>query len=154
MLIAARLLALACFLGASGCSVALALTGEDSIHQLGLAKGVERSHLHSMLGQPPDFSTQNAEGKVVDVWNYQDDNETSWGRATAWAVADVLTLGLSELASTPYEAVKEASNDRHLIVVYDDDMLVETYYTGEGDAPNTPAPAGKPKKRVSGPGAR
>jgi hypothetical protein len=153
MLTAARL-ALIALLGTSGCSVALALTGEEPINQLGLAKGVERSHLHSLLGKPPTFSTQNGDGQAVDVWNYQDKNETSWGRATAWAVADVLTLGITELASTPYEAVKEGSNNRHLIVVYNENMEVETYYTGEGDAPNTPAPVSQPKKRVAGPGAR
>ena len=89
----------------TGCSVGMALSGDENPELSVIKVGATRGEVELQLGEP--IETQTAEGGGrIDTYEYEIGNEPSAGRAVAHGVADVLTLGIWELVGTPIEAVQ------------------------------------------------
>jgi len=99
----------------------MALSGKKDPDLRALRVGCTRGEVEMQLGKPSqtDFAD---DGSRTDVYEYEIGNEPSAGRAVAHGIADVLTLGLWEIAGTPIEGVQ---GDKHkLAVTYDQKDIV------------------------------
>jgi len=92
-------------LALASCSVGMALSGKKDPNLGMIRQGSTRGEVELELGSPIT-SVTHADGKRTDVYEYELGNEPSTGRAIAWGVLDVLTLGLWELAGTPIELLQ------------------------------------------------
>jgi hypothetical protein len=108
----------------------MALSGDEN-PDLGAVKvGSTRGEVEMHLGSPVRSSSAE-NGTRTDIYEYEIGNEPSAGRAVAHGLADVLTLGLWEIAGTPTEAVQ--GETYQATVVYDDQgrvMEINTKKTG------------------------
>jgi hypothetical protein len=108
----------------------MALSGDEN-PDLGAVKvGSTRGEVEMHLGSPVRSSSAE-NGTRTDIYEYEIGNEPSAGRAVAHGLADVLTLGLWEIAGTPIEAVQ--GETYQATVVYDDQdrvMEINTKKTG------------------------
>jgi hypothetical protein len=108
-------------LSLAGCSVGMALSGNEN-PDLGAVKvGSTRGEVEMQLGSPVR-SSSGENGTRIDIYEYEIGNEPSAGRAVAHGLADVLTLGLWEIAGTPIEAVQ--GETYQATVSYDDQERV------------------------------
>lgn len=112
-------LALSTFV-ATGCSVALALSGSEDPNLAILAVGQSRAVVIEHLGEPA--STTLRDGGRTDVFDLEEGNEPSSNRAWGHAVLDVLTLGINEIVSTPGELMM--GEEIEVIVHYGLDDIV------------------------------
>jgi hypothetical protein len=87
----------------SGCSVGMALSGDENPDLGAIKVGSTRGEVEMHLGSPVR-SSSGENGTRTDIYEYGVGNEPSAGRAVAHGFADVLTLGLWEVAGTPIEA--------------------------------------------------
>ncbi|MDJ0945702.1 MAG: hypothetical protein QNJ30_19715 [Kiloniellales bacterium] len=93
-------------LGATpGCSVGMALSGDENPDLSVIRVGATRGEVELHLGAPIKTEA-GRNGERIDTYEYEIGDEPSAGRAVAHGVADVLTLGLWELVGTPIEAVQ------------------------------------------------
>jgi hypothetical protein len=118
--------------GLSGCSVGMALSGEENPDLGAVRMGAERGEIELHLGAP--IQTVSLEGgRRADVYEYQIGNQPSAGRAIGHGVMDVLTLGLWEVVGTPIEGFQ--GNTYHATITYDqDDKVVEIKTKPRGSA--------------------
>ena len=88
----------------SGCSVYMASHQPDKKDTTLLKPGTPRSLVLAEFGQP--VSSETMEGKHVDVFSFVQGSSqgAKTGRAFFYGVADVFTLGLFEVVSTPVES--------------------------------------------------
>jgi hypothetical protein len=102
--IAAMLLALLA-VGGSACSVVMAAKQPAKKNVDLLAPGMPRSLVLAELGQPVASDLKN--GKRVEVYSFVQgySKGARVSRTIAHGAADVLTLGLWEVAGTPTEAI-------------------------------------------------
>ena len=107
--------AMACAL--SGCSVGMALSGDENPDLGAIKVGSTRGEVEMHLGSPVR-SSSGENGTRTDIYEYEIGNEPSAGRAVAHGFADVLTLGLWEIAGTPIEAVQ--GETYQATVIYDE----------------------------------
>ena len=93
----------------SGCSVYMAAKQPDQKNLHILDQGTPRSNVIAELGQP--IYTKNEDGKTCDVHSFVQGYSTGAkvGRAVFHGAADVLTLGIWEVAGTPIEAVADGT---------------------------------------------
>jgi S1-C subfamily serine protease len=89
----------------ASCSVGMALSGKKDPNLGMIRQGSTRGEVELELGTPTS-SVTHEDGKRTDAYEYELGNEPSTGRAIAWGVLDVFTLGLWELAGTPIEALQ------------------------------------------------
>ena len=117
------IVAVVCFvLALAGCSVGMAMSGKKDPNLSIIRPGSTRGEVELQLGSPIS-SVTHADGKRTDVYEYELGNEPSTGRAIAWGVLDVLTLGLWELAGTPIELLQ--GRKHQLTTLYGpDDRLI------------------------------
>ena len=116
--------------GASGCSVGMAMSGERSPNVGVLKIGQDRSIVLLNLGQPS--LTKATENGRVDIFHLQRGNDPSVGRAVGHAVMDVLTFGGWELIGTPIEGF--AGEDFSITVTYDSAEKVIDISSAEGES--------------------
>lgn len=88
-----------------GCSVGMALSGEENPDLSVVKVGATRGEVELQLG-PPIETESGRIGQRIDTYEYEIGDEPSAGRAVAHGVADVVTLGFWELLGTPIEAVQ------------------------------------------------
>jgi hypothetical protein len=105
----------------TGCSVGMAMSGKEPPNLSGFGIGSPRGQVELHMGQPT-ASTTMPDGSRIDTYTYELGNAPSPGRAAGYAVLDVLTLGLWELAGTPIEAFQ--GETRQLLVTYGADDRV------------------------------
>src|SRR3954454_7614264 len=94
---------------ASGCSVAMAAHQPSRKDTELLTPGVPRNLVLAELGAP--VSSDTRDGKRVEVFSFVQGYRKGVriGRTVGHATADVLTLGLWEVAGTPTEAVLDGT---------------------------------------------
>jgi hypothetical protein len=94
---------------ASGCSVAMAAHQPSRKETELLIPGVPRNLVLAELGAP--ISSETKDGKRVEVFSFVQGYRKGVriGRTVGHATADVLTLGLWEVAGTPTEAVLDGT---------------------------------------------
>ncbi len=107
----------------SGCSVGMALSGEEDPDLSVLRVGASRGEVEMQLGRPAAEILAD-DGHTYATYAYSLGNKPSAGRAVAHGVMDVLTLGLWEVVGTPVEAVAAKENEHAVVVVYDRNGMV------------------------------
>ena len=93
-----------------GCSVSTAWHGRHGPDIKGITPGYPRSDVERELGNPVS-SAPNMFGGKSDVYHYLTDAEAQPGRAFAYALFDVLSLGLWELVARPEPKELEVEYD-------------------------------------------
>lgn len=96
---------LAAVVSVSGCSVGMALSGEENPDLAVCRVGAEKSDIEAQLG-PPTTVRSLPDGGQSCTYDYEIGNEPSAGRAVAHGAMDFLTLGIWEVVGTPVEAVQ------------------------------------------------
>lgn len=122
-------------LAISGCSVGMAMSGEEQKDTSILFPGSPRAVVIAKLG-PPETSTKSEDGTYVDSYFIVKGNAPSTGRAVAHGALDVFTLGLWEIVGTPMEMGAGREDRSRIIIVYDkDDKIqdVQKVEVGKGD---------------------
>ena len=109
----------------SGCSVGMAMSGEEQKDASIAYPGAPRTAVIAKLG-PPEATTTNDDGTFTDSWIVVKGNKSSGGRAAMHAGLDVLTIGLWEVVGTPLEMGASHEDRRRLIVTYDHNQNVVT----------------------------
>lgn len=113
----------------AACSVGLAISGGKDPDLHAVRTGAARADVEAQLGKPvKTVSLEN--GATAEVYAYEIGNEPSVARAVGHAIADLVTLGIWELAGTPLERSHEAK--WHLAVYYDDAGNVTSVRPVEG----------------------
>lgn len=108
----------------SGCSVGMAMSGEEQKDTSVVFPGSPRAVVIAKLGAPETTVTNDA-GETVDSWLIVKGNEASGGRAAMHAGLDVFTLGLWEVIGTPLEMGAANEDWQRLIVTYGPDQNVK-----------------------------
>lgn len=112
-------------LGLQGCSVVMALHGNDKEDLRAFYVGADRSYVHDQRGVP-DKSVQDEEGKWIDTYFTIVGNERSSYRAFAHGTMDVLTFGLWEVIGTPLELASGVEAVQSFTIYYDSNNMVES----------------------------
>jgi len=102
----------------SGCSVGMALSGQEEKDTSVFYNGAERSFVHAKVGLP-DSAVQDKDGNWIDTYLIVKGNEPSAGRAIGHGALDVLTLGLWEVFGTPIEAAAGSEEQSRFVIYYD-----------------------------------
>jgi len=102
----------------SGCSVGMALSGQEQKDTSVFYNGAERSFVHAKVGLP-DSAVQDKDGNWIDTYLIVRGNEPSAGRAIGHGALDVLTLGLWEVFGTPIEAAAGSEKHDRFVIYYD-----------------------------------
>lgn len=115
----------------TGCSVMMAAKAPGKKDLGVLTPGVPRAKVIAELGTPLETSRQTTE--IRDVFGFKQgySTPTRVGRAGFHAVADVMTLGLWEVAATPLEGALDGEAVR-AEVLYDPQQYVQRveYFAG------------------------
>ena len=98
----------------AGCSVGMALSGENDPDLSVLRVGASRGEVEMQLGRPAAEILAD-DGLTYATYAYSLGNQPSAGRAVAHGVMDVLTLGLWEVVGTPVEAAAGKENEHAVI---------------------------------------
>ena len=112
------LVVLSLLLPLGGCSVGMALSGDEPPDLSYCTVGEGRSDIELEVG-PPMTVEDLPDGSQVCTYEYVVGNEVSPERAIAHGTADVLTFGLWELVGTPLEA--QRGRAYRMTVTYDAD---------------------------------
>ncbi|MGB7292298.1 MAG: hypothetical protein WBD99_09015 [Thermodesulfobacteriota bacterium] len=108
----------------SGCSVGMALSGNEQKDTSVFYNGAERSFVIAKVGMP-DAEMRDKDGNWVDTYLIVKGNDPSAGRAIGHGVMDVLTLGLWEVIGTPVEAVAGKEETGRFVIYYDADDKIQ-----------------------------
>lgn len=100
----------------SGCSVGMALNGEETPDLTVVKQGVTKTEMDIHFGSPIKTEPLK-DGSKRCIYAYKVGSESSAGRAVGHGVMDVLTLGLWEVAGTPIEGF--SGDSYQLAVVFD-----------------------------------
>ena len=103
-----------------GCSVVMALSGEEDPALEILSVGQDRALVLQNLGEPS--STRRVDGRATDTFLLRFGDEPSVNRAWGYVFMDLMTLGLAELVATPGEAMQ--GEEVRVTVEYDGDDRV------------------------------
>ena len=107
----------------SGCSVGMALSGNEQKDTSVFYEGAERSFVHAKVGLP-EMAVQDKDGNWIDTYYIVKGNDPSAGRAIGHGVMDVLTLGLWEVIGTPIELAAGSEQHDRYIIYYDEDKKI------------------------------
>ena len=108
----------------AGCSVGMAMSGKEQKDTSVVFPGAPRDVVVAKLG-PPETSTKDADGNIVDSWMIVKGNAPSGGRAAMHAGLDVFSLGLWEVIGTPLEMGAAGEDRTRYVVTYDKDNKVK-----------------------------
>jgi hypothetical protein len=106
----------------NACSVYMAAVGDEEPNISNVRKGATRGEVELALGQPKSISLDQ-QGNTIAMYEYTLGNEPSPGRAIAYTVLDVLTLGIWEIFGTPIEAFNQGKKVE-VTVHYDKEQVV------------------------------
>ena len=120
--------------GLSGCSVVMAATDAPEVHYQALGQGTPRRMVIDRLG-PPMISYDVDAGGRLDRYEFKAGMGDRALRAVGFALADLLTLGLTELISTPFEVIKRADTLEADALFDDKDLLVTMEIRKESGEP-------------------
>ena len=104
----------------TGCSVGMAMSGKKQPELGAVRVGATRGEIELQLGSPVEITEAN--GKRVDIYEYEIGNEPSAGRAIGHGVMDVLTLGVWEVVGSPIEGFQ--GEKKRLMITYDESDVV------------------------------
>lgn len=107
----------------TGCSVGMALSGNEQKDTSVFYQGAERSFVYAKVGMP-DAAVQDKDGLWIDTYLIVKGNEPSAGRAIGHGVMDVLTLGLWEVIGTPIELAAGSEKHDRFVIYYDEDNKI------------------------------
>jgi hypothetical protein len=124
------LVLLALLLPLGGCSVGMALSGDEPPDLSYCTVGEGRSDIELEVG-PPMTVEDLPDGSQVCTYEYVVGNEVSPERAIVYGTADALTFGLWELVGTPIEARRGQAY--RLTVTYDADGRAREVSVTEAD---------------------
>ena len=102
----------------SGCSVGMAMSGQEQKDTSILFPGAPRQVVIAKLG-PPETSVKDKDGNYVDSYVIVKGNAPSTGRAVAHGALDVVTLGVWEVVGTPMEMGAGREDVSRVIIYYD-----------------------------------
>ena len=105
----------------SGCSVAMALSGEKNGDLRVVRVGATRDEIELHFGTPVETQAEDASSRF-DKYAYEIGNEPSAGRAIGHGIMDILTLGWWEVIGTPVELVQ--GGKQYFTLVYDENDVV------------------------------
>lgn len=110
----------------TGCSVVQATSGPESKDLTVLDPGTERYMVLSELGTPIATET-DANGNKYDIFNFMQGQHgaVKAGKAVTYGAAAVLTLGLSEIITSPLEGAAGKGAKMKMQVVYDKEDKVK-----------------------------
>lgn len=108
----------------TGCSVGMAMSGKEQKDTSVVFPGAPRDVVVAKLG-PPETSTKDADGNIVDSWLIVKGNAPSAGRAAMHAGLDVFSLGLWEVIGTPVEMGAAHEERTRYIITYDKDNKIK-----------------------------
>ena len=108
----------------AGCSVGMAMSGKEQKDTSVVFPGSPRDVVVAKLG-PPETSTKDADGNIVDSWLITKGNEASGGRAAMHAGLDVFSFGLWEVIGTPLEMGAAAEERTRYVITYDKDNKIK-----------------------------
>lgn len=118
----------------SGCSVAMALHGNQVPNFDAFEVGSARKQVEIQLGTPLS-TTLLTNGTKEDTYKYEMGNSPNGARATLYFYYDVFTIGLAELIFTPIELFQ--GHDEVTKIVYSpDDRVLDI----KGYIPPPPSP--------------
>jgi hypothetical protein len=118
----------------SGCSVAMALHGNQEPNFDAFERGSTRKQVEIQLGTPLS-TTARTDGTKEDTYQYEMGNSPNGARATLYFYYDVFTLGLAEVVFTPIELFQ--GHDEVTKIVYSpDDHVLDI----KGYIPPSPSP--------------
>lgn len=110
----------------SGCSVGMALSGDENPDIGVIREGTTRAQIEQELGDPVE-TEEAEEGGRIDTYEYVIGDKSSPERAALNATAFVFTLGIYELFATPAEAMR--GDTYHAVVTYDANDVVKEVRT-------------------------
>lgn len=104
----------------TGCSVVQATSGPESKDFSVFEPGTERYMVLSELGKPVTTET-DADGNKYDIFKFKQGQHgaVKAGKAVAYGAAAVLTLGLSEIITSPVEGAAGKGAKMKMRVLYD-----------------------------------
>jgi len=117
-----------------GCSVVMAASDAPKVYYHAIGEGTRRDLVIERLG-PPNTSEDLAGGGRFDRYEFKSGMGDRALRAVAYAVFDVLSLAITELVTTPIEAVKRAETYRADALFDSDDMLTAMEIRKESGEP-------------------
>jgi len=110
----------------TACSVVMATSGPECKDLSVLKRGTDRYQVLAELGQPVASEIEE-NGRKCDIFTFMQGQHGSVkaGKALLYGTADVLTLGIAELVTTPLEGVAGKGAEIKARVVYDDQNRVD-----------------------------
>jgi hypothetical protein len=139
-----RYAGLASVLMLSGCSVAMALHGQQEPNFDAFEIGSPRKQVEIQLGTPSS-SISRTDGTKEDTYQYEMGNSPNGARATLYFYYDVFTIGLAEVIFTPIELFQ--GHDEVTKIVYSqDDRVLDI----KGYIPPPPSPEMKAALEAQG----
>jgi len=110
-----------CFM-TSGCSVFMALSGEEDTNLSAIAIGQHRDIVILNLGQPDKTL---ADGIYrTDSFTISKGNSPSIGRGITHAFLDIVSYGLWEIVGTPAELIGSGEKSS-LVITYENDLVTK-----------------------------
>jgi hypothetical protein len=96
----------------SGCSIVMAAHESEPVNLQSLRAGTPRIEVEKLLTNTLSEGGPYS-GRVV-TYQYYTGHQRSYGRAAAYGLLDIASLGLAEIATTSVEALQ---GDKHLVTV-------------------------------------
>lgn len=132
------LVALLAFL-LGGCSVYMA-AHQPSEKNVGLfVAGTPRSFLIAEFGQPVSSDIKNGQRYEIFRFTQGYSGGAKAGRAFAEGVADVMTLGVAEIITTPVESIADGNLTAYGVVYDSNDLVVQVISLSPNGSPSPPA---------------
>ena len=109
------------FAALTACSVVQATSGPESKNLSVLDPGTERFLVLAELGQPL-VTDEDSAGRKFDIFKFRQGQHgaVKAGKAVAYGAAAIMTLGLSEVITSPVEGAAGKGAIMKFQVVYDD----------------------------------
>ncbi len=108
-------------LSLGGCSVGMALSGEETPDLTAVKVGATKDDVELHLGTPEEFS-ELADGDSRATYKYEVGNDPNAIRAIGHGALDVASIGLWEFIGTPIEA--STGEEREVAITFDEEQRV------------------------------
>ena len=105
-----------------GCSSILAATDAPEVNTAALGVGTPKRHVIATLGAP--LRSQPVEQGTLDLYEFESGMGDRALRTVGYGAAFLLTGGISELLTTPVEAVKRGETYRAEVLYDEHDLCV------------------------------
>jgi hypothetical protein len=122
----------------SGCSVAMALHGNQEPNFDAFEVGSTRKQVEIQLGTPSS-TISKTDGTKEDTYKYEIGNSPNGARATLYFYYDLFTIGLAEVIFTPIELFQGHDEETKIVYSSDDRVLDIKGYTPAPPSPELKA---------------